>query len=76
MDAQRRLRNSRVLVCNMRGLAAEVAKNLVLAGVKSLKMLDKEVYGEADYSTNFLAPRNKVIILSECPQHRYFVCNC
>ena len=60
VDAQRRLRNARVLVCNMRGLAAEVAKNLVLAGVHSLKMLDKQVLTEMDHTSNFLAPRDKV----------------
>ena len=44
----------------MRGLAAEVAKNLVLAGVHSLKMLDKQVLTEMDHTSNFLAPRDKV----------------
>uniref|UniRef100_W5NAP2 SUMO-activating enzyme subunit 1 n=1 Tax=Lepisosteus oculatus TaxID=7918 RepID=W5NAP2_LEPOC len=42
LDAQKRLRASRVLLVGMRGLGAEVAKNLILAGVKGLTMLDHE----------------------------------
>ena len=35
-----RLRASRVLLIGMRGLGAEVAKNIVLSGIKSLTLLD------------------------------------
>jgi molybdopterin/thiamine biosynthesis adenylyltransferase len=35
-----RLRAARVLLIGVRGLGAEVAKNIVLAGVKSLTLLD------------------------------------
>lgn len=38
----RRLRASRVLLVGMKGLGAEVAKNLILAGVKGLTMLDHQ----------------------------------
>lgn len=37
-----RLRGSRVLLVGLRGLGAEVAKNLILAGVKGLTLLDHE----------------------------------
>lgn len=37
-----RLRASRVLIVGMKGLGAEIAKNLILAGVKGLTMLDHE----------------------------------
>ena len=37
-----RLRGSRVLLVGLGGLGAEVAKNLILAGVKGLTMLDHE----------------------------------
>uniref|UniRef100_A0A8C5KVY1 THIF-type NAD/FAD binding fold domain-containing protein n=1 Tax=Jaculus jaculus TaxID=51337 RepID=A0A8C5KVY1_JACJA len=36
------LRASRVLLVGMKGLGAEIAKNLILAGVKGLTMLDHE----------------------------------
>uniref|UniRef100_A0A3B3RYK9 SUMO1 activating enzyme subunit 1 n=1 Tax=Paramormyrops kingsleyae TaxID=1676925 RepID=A0A3B3RYK9_9TELE len=42
LDAQKRLRGSRVLLVGLQGLGAEVAKNLILAGVKGLTLLDHE----------------------------------
>ncbi|XP_025945606.1 SUMO-activating enzyme subunit 1 isoform X1 [Apteryx rowi] len=42
LEAQKRLRASRVLLVGMKGLGAEVAKNLILAGVKGLTMLDHQ----------------------------------
>uniref|UniRef100_A0A3B4TBJ8 SUMO1 activating enzyme subunit 1 n=2 Tax=Seriola TaxID=8160 RepID=A0A3B4TBJ8_SERDU len=42
LDAQKRLRGSRVLLAGLGGLGAEVAKNLILAGVKGLTLLDHE----------------------------------
>ena len=38
-----RLRAASVLLVGMRGLGAEVAKNIVLAGIKSLTLLDPTV---------------------------------
>ena len=35
-----RLRAARVLLIGMKGLGAEIAKNIVLAGIKSLTLLD------------------------------------
>ena len=40
VDAQRRLLSSRILLINMQGLGAEIAKNLVLGGVNCLTLLD------------------------------------
>jgi molybdopterin/thiamine biosynthesis adenylyltransferase len=40
----------------------QVAKNLVLAGVKSLRMVDSENLREEDATSQFLAPRDKVIL--------------
>ncbi|ELK23996.1 SUMO-activating enzyme subunit 1 [Myotis davidii] len=42
LEAQKRLRASRVLLVGTKGLGAEIAKNLILAGVKGLTMLDHE----------------------------------
>jgi ubiquitin-like 1-activating enzyme E1 A len=60
LDAQKRLRASRVLVAGIKGLGCEVAKNLVLAGVKSLKVIDHENLTEEDGQSNFLSPTDKV----------------
>lgn len=40
MFGSHRLRASRVLLVGLKGLGAEVAKNLILAGVKALTLLD------------------------------------
>ncbi|XP_060082452.1 SUMO-activating enzyme subunit 1-like [Ylistrum balloti] len=60
LDAQRRLRASRVLLIGMRGLGAEVAKNIVLSGIKSLTMLDDTEVTEEDSCSQFLLPRSDV----------------
>jgi len=60
LDAQKRLRGSRVLVVGMSGLGAEVCKNIVLSGIKSLTMLDDSVVTENDFTSNFLIPRDQL----------------
>ncbi|TFJ99028.1 RAS protein activator like-3 [Platysternon megacephalum] len=56
LEAQRRLRASRVLLVGMKGLGAEVAKNLILAGVKGLTMLDHQRVSQEDTRAQFLIP--------------------
>ncbi|KAL4647424.1 SUMO-activating enzyme subunit 1 isoform X2 [Arapaima gigas] len=56
LDAQKRLRGSRVLLVGLRGLGAEVAKNLILAGVKGLTLLDHEEVTEESCRAQFLIP--------------------
>ncbi|XP_068601262.1 SUMO-activating enzyme subunit 1 [Brachionichthys hirsutus] len=56
LDAQKRLRGSRVLLAGLGGLGAEVAKNLVLAGVKGITLLDHEKVSEESCRAQFLAP--------------------
>ncbi|CAH2314006.1 SUMO-activating enzyme subunit 1 isoform X1 [Pelobates cultripes] len=56
LEAQNRLRSSRVLLVGMRGLGAEVAKNLILAGVKGLTLLDYQQVSEEDCRAQFLIP--------------------
>ena len=51
-----RLRAARVLLVHMGGLGAEVAKNLILAGVKSLTMLDPAEVTAAEASCQFFVP--------------------
>ncbi|XP_061453419.1 SUMO-activating enzyme subunit 1 isoform X2 [Rhineura floridana] len=56
LEAQKRLRASRVLLVGMKGLGAEVAKNLILAGVKALTMLDHQQVSPEDMQAQFLVP--------------------
>ena len=60
LDAQKRLRAAKVCLLGVRGLGCEVAKNLVLAGINSMKMVDNSVVTEEDATSQFLAPRDKV----------------
>jgi len=60
LDAQKRLRASRVCILGVGGLGAEIAKNLVLAGVNQLAMVDSEKVSEEDATSQFLAPRDTV----------------
>jgi len=60
LDAQKRLRAARVLVAGMRGLGNEVTKNLVLAGVNSMTILDHEKMTKEDCVSSFLAPTDHV----------------
>lgn len=46
-----------MLVAGIRGLGAEVCKNLVLAGVKSLCVLDNRQAGPEDIGSHFLIAR-------------------
>ncbi|XP_057421062.1 SUMO-activating enzyme subunit 1A-like [Lotus japonicus] len=55
-DAQRRLSKAHVLVYGMKGTAAEFCKNIVLAGVGSLTLIDDRVASEEVFSSNFLIP--------------------
>ena len=50
------MRASNILICGLNGLGAEVAKNIILAGVKSVTLLDSKVITEGDSCSQFLAP--------------------
>jgi len=60
LDAQKRLRSARVCLLGVSGLGCEVSKNLVLSGVKSLKMVDNKAVSDEDATSQFLAPRDKI----------------
>ncbi|KAK4264532.1 hypothetical protein QN277_025694 [Acacia crassicarpa] len=55
-DAQRRLSKAHVLVYGIKGTIAEFCKNIVLAGVGSLTLVDDRVANEEALSSNFLIP--------------------
>ncbi|KAF3454878.1 hypothetical protein FNV43_RR05326 [Rhamnella rubrinervis] len=59
-ETMRRLFASNVLVSGMQGLGVEIAKNLVLAGVKSVTLHDEGVVELWDLSSNFLFSENDV----------------
>lgn len=52
-EAMRRMQASNVLVCGMGGTGVEIAKNIVLAGVKSVTIHDTQAVSYDDLSTQF-----------------------
>ncbi|CAH1783923.1 unnamed protein product [Owenia fusiformis] len=52
-DAMRRMQNSKVLISGLGGLGVEIAKNVVLGGVKALTLHDTENTSWADLSSQF-----------------------
>ena len=48
-----RLRTARILLIHMRALANEIAKNLVLAGIGSLTVLDSSIVTDDDLGAQF-----------------------
>uniref|UniRef100_A0A803MW84 E1 ubiquitin-activating enzyme n=3 Tax=Chenopodium quinoa TaxID=63459 RepID=A0A803MW84_CHEQI len=59
-ETMRRLFASNVLVSGMQGLGAEIAKNLILAGVKSVTLHDEGTVELWDLSGNFLFSEDDV----------------
>jgi ubiquitin-like 1-activating enzyme E1 A len=53
VKAQESLRKANVLLISMKALANEVAKNLVLAGINSLTVVDHQVVTEEDLGAQF-----------------------
>ncbi|KAI4256740.1 MAG: hypothetical protein LQ352_001981 [Teloschistes flavicans] len=52
-EAMKRMGSSHVLIAGMRGLGVEIAKNIALAGVKSLTLYDPEPAATSDLSSQF-----------------------
>ncbi|GJC95358.1 thiF family protein [Colletotrichum higginsianum] len=53
MKAQEKIRNANILLITMKALANEIAKNLVLAGIGSLTILDGAAVSESDLGSQF-----------------------
>ncbi|RHZ63702.1 hypothetical protein Glove_328g27 [Diversispora epigaea] len=53
LEAQQRIITSSILICGMRGLNNEVCKNLVLAGIGTVTIIDHNVVTEEDLGAQF-----------------------
>ncbi|GMS80473.1 hypothetical protein PENTCL1PPCAC_2648, partial [Pristionchus entomophagus] len=60
IEAQNKLRHSRVLLVGLRGLGAEIAKNLVLCGLNAMQIIDPELVTEDDTFSNFFLTKDAV----------------
>ncbi|KAF2841698.1 hypothetical protein M501DRAFT_929436 [Patellaria atrata CBS 101060] len=73
VQAQEKIRTANILLISIRALANEVAKNLVLAGIGSLTIVDHELVTEDDLCSQFLvtdADINKNRAEAAAPQLR------
>ncbi|CAG8656246.1 13936_t:CDS:2, partial [Dentiscutata heterogama] len=52
-DAMKKMGSSNVLIVGLKGLGVEIAKNVVLAGVKSVTLYDPEPVKISDLSSQF-----------------------
>ncbi|XP_076942196.1 ubiquitin-activating enzyme E1 1-like isoform X2 [Bidens hawaiensis] len=59
-ETMRRLFASNVMISGLQGLGAEIAKNLILAGVKSVTLHDEGVVELWDLSSNFIFSENDI----------------
>lgn len=47
------MHNARILLVGLDGLGAEIAKNIILAGVKSVTIVDNKTVSSYDYGAQF-----------------------
>ncbi|PIK61135.1 putative ubiquitin-like modifier-activating enzyme 6-like [Apostichopus japonicus] len=59
-SAMRRMAHSNVLIVGLGGLGIEIAKNIVLAGIKSLTVLDRRICQIQDLGTQFFIRQEDV----------------
>ncbi|KAF5681083.1 ubiquitin-like 1-activating enzyme e1 a [Fusarium heterosporum] len=62
MAAQAKIQSANILLITIKALANEIAKNLVLAGVGSLTLLDSATVTEADRGAQFFLPDGEDVI--------------
>ncbi|KAF5024958.1 hypothetical protein F66182_2972 [Fusarium sp. NRRL 66182] len=62
MAAQAKIQSANILLITIKALANEIAKNLVLAGVGSLTLLDSATVTEADRGAQFFLPDDEAVI--------------
>ena len=60
IEAQNRMRKANILLITMKALGNEVAKNLVLAGIGSLTVLDPDVVTQSDVATQFFVTEEDI----------------
>ncbi len=60
VESQRKLRHAKVLVAGINGLGNEVCKNVILAGVDHMTILDHRQLTKDDWEVQFLAKQEDI----------------
>ena len=61
-DAMQNMSKSNILICGMDGLGVEIAKNIILSGVKSVTIMDDASFNLQDFSSNFYLSNEDLIL--------------
>ena len=72
-EAMRKMQNSNVLVSGMKGLGIEIAKNVVLGGVKAVTIHDQDVATWSDLSSQVRLHRCYILLLFWCKLGRFWI---
>lgn len=62
-EAMKRMQNSNVLISGMRGLGVEIAKNVILGGVRSVTVHDQGVAEWRDLSSQVFGEYTDIFVL-------------
>lgn len=68
-QAQERIRSANILLVSLRALGTEIAKNLTLAGVSSLTIIDDEAVTEEDLGAQYFLREEDVGKPVSSPSH-------
>jgi ubiquitin-like 1-activating enzyme E1 A len=60
IEAQNRMRKANILLVTIKALGNEIAKNLVLAGIGSLTVVDADAVTQADAVSQFLVTEEHI----------------
>ncbi|KAI1375894.1 hypothetical protein F4677DRAFT_421167 [Hypoxylon crocopeplum] len=60
MEAQQKIQSANIVIVTMKALANEIAKNLVLAGIGSLTVVDDQLVTEADLGAQFFLTEENI----------------
>ena len=60
IDTMSKLQNLRVLIIGMRGLGIEIAKNIILFGIKKVNILDENLVSINDLGSNFFLSEENI----------------
>lgn len=59
-DSQQRITNAKILVLGFGGLASEIAKNMVLAGINTMTIVDWKKAEEIDLSAHLFLSQDSI----------------
>ena len=60
IETMRKLQNLKILIIGMRGLGVEITKNIILSGVKEVKILDQNITSINDLGNNFFLSEENI----------------